>query len=551
MQELKKPYWSFLEPVRRHIEKLAGEKHIEDIGGRNGNSPFENARTIGWEGSLGADLEEGLGAAVLPEEFAFCRHTLEDLANPGPLLEDLTAYHAGYIETPSPLAELTRGINDPSLEDMRGYIHHRWIVGVDKDSVLTFIPKYSVVDRIQLPEVENNRHILLEGPLHWNTYFSWDDEHGLEFRVLRHEQDFRVNDLQEYARILQELVKSTIEYTEANWWSVVDAGPVPPPLPEDALPRPLVPVQQVPQQVSPRLQPVAEPVSILFARFPGGGGDKDTVTDWYVRATLAAERDPRINAMFHWKLTDTPITMSRNRCLEKAKETGVDFVVMVDNDMAPDLYHPSVASAGAIDPRAKSFFESSFEFLWQRRVNGESPAVVGAPYCGPPPIENVYVFTWTNNETGRPEDAPGFKLEQYSREHACMLQGIQEVAALPTGLIIIDMKALDVIEPEYFYYEWNDETKSDKVSTEDVTFTRDLSLCGVPQFCNWDAWAGHWKMKCVGRPQPIHPSTIGRQLKNRFLSQFNIKSANERLVMVQPPPNGKPKEEPTVTVQED
>ena len=278
---------------------------------------------------------------------------------------------------------------------------------------------------------------------------------------------------------------------------------------------------------------MSERLKVMFARFPGGGMDRAEVTDWLVRSVIAAKEDARINpCILNWRMTDTPITMSRNRCVADAQKSGVDVLVMVDNDMHPDFYLPDNPYAALKDPTSRPFFESSFDLLYHRRMASEGPAVIGAPYCGPPPHENVYVFQWQDRETNGPEDGSFFALEGFTREDSTKMSGITEVAALPTGLIMFDMRAFAFTDPPYFYYEWEDETESAKASTEDVTLTRDLSLNSVPQFCNWDAWAGHWKQKCVGRPVLLSPKTINRRFRSRILAELNIMSPNEELIFV-------------------
>ena len=48
--------------------------------------------------------------------------------------------------------------------------------------------------------------------------------------------------------------------------------------------------------------------------------------------------------------------------------------------------------------------------------------------------------------------------------------------------------------------------------------TRDLSLVGSrelgynPVKCNWDAWAGHWKPKCVGRPVTLSAKSLSSKI---------------------------------------
>jgi hypothetical protein len=258
-------------------------------------------------------------------------------------------------------------------------------------------------------------------------------------------------------------------------------------------------------------------IGIVTFSYGGNGGISSEVPDireWMVPLVASASKDPRIDNIRIWNLADTPITMTRNRAVLQAREHGVDVLVMVDSDMKPDMY------AGS--PDARPFFQSSLDFLVEHYHKG--PCVIGAPYCGPPPVECVYVFRWNNMASGNPN--PDFQLEMYDRHTAVKMAGIQECAALPTGLIMYDMRAFDLTAPKkggdkpWFYYEWKDHFAAEKASTEDVTMTRDLSLVGTqklgynPVFCNWDAWAGHWKPKCVGKPQVIAAEGISHKLKD-------------------------------------
>src|ERR1043166_6850718 len=59
-------------------------------------------------------------------DFLYCRHTIEDLHNPTLLLSEINRVaKAGYIETPSPLAELSR-CTSGNHNTFRGFAHHRW-----------------------------------------------------------------------------------------------------------------------------------------------------------------------------------------------------------------------------------------------------------------------------------------------------------------------------------------------------------------------------------------------------------------------------------------
>jgi hypothetical protein len=262
-------------------------------------------------------------------------------------------------------------------------------------------------------------------------------------------------------------------------------------------------------------------VGLVTFSYGGNGGISSEVPDireWMTPLVAEASRDPRIENIRIWNLADTPITMTRNRAVLQAREYGVDVLVMIDSDMKPDC-----------EPCGKPFFTSSFDFLYDHYEKG--PCVIGAPYCGPPPMECVYVFEWRNMQTGNAN--PDFQLKMYERSQAVKMSGIQECAALPTGLIMYDMRAFELTEPNteadkpWFYYEYPDKYQAEKASTEDVTQTRDLSLVGTqklgynPLFCNWDAWAGHWKPKCVGKPQFIEAKHISEKLKQSWEANFD------------------------------
>ena len=235
---------------------------------------------------------------------------------------------------------------------------------------------------------------------------------------------------------------------------------------------------------------------VMFARFPFKRSEDPAVAKWLVPTVLKCKNDGRVGEVLHLEVDDTPITMSRNRACRAAQKLGVDILCMIDSDMQPDL------------PGQRPFWDTSFEFM----LRHEGPCCVAAPYCGPPPHENVYVFRWATYQGDHPNT--DLHLEQYPREDACQRAGFEEVGALPTGLMLIDMRALDVISPPWFEYEYKDPPfNTEKSTTEDVFFTRNLSLAGVPQYVNWDAWAGHVKMKVVGKPSILTCDAIREQFR--------------------------------------
>lgn len=242
--------------------------------------------------------------------------------------------------------------------------------------------------------------------------------------------------------------------------------------------------------------------SVMIGTFSygGNGGIPNMAFDtayWIANQMLFLERHPQIDRFGWHDIADTPIPMTRNQMIETARRNGYDYLLIVDSDMAPDLYvNQDGTPVSEREPTAKPFLESSLKFAMERYDRG--PVIVAAPYCGPPPIENVYMFLWRNKASDHPEDSDA-SLEQYTREEASYEVGIAPVAAAPTGLMLIDLRIVEITEPKlegdnpWFYYQYPDILKTFKHATEDVTFTRDISLRGCqvygynPLFCNWDS----------------------------------------------------------------
>lgn len=284
-------------------------------------------------------------------------------------------------------------------------------------------------------------------------------------------------------------------------------------------------------------------LNVMIARYPYGGNgatssESPSVTDWLVETVIKMKSDQRIDLVMPWKKSDTPIPMVRNDSVADAKKSAADLLLMIDSDMNPDHER-------GLDTEFKPFWDSSFDFLYER-YKKDLLTVVGAPYCGPPEIENPYVFRWTNHESNTPN--ADWRITGFSREEAAMRGGFEEVAALPTGLILFDMRVFDLVEPPYFYYEYEGEgepcphcglrkpgMQARKSSTEDVTATRDIAMHGQmklgysPIFCNWHSWAGHWKPKCVGKPRLLTGDMISKKYQEAVLSG---RKQNERLTFV-------------------
>jgi hypothetical protein len=211
----------------------------------------------------------------------------------------------------------------------------------------------------------------------------------------------------------------------------------------------------------------------------------------------------------------------------------------------------------------------------------KGPLVIGAPYCGPPPKENVYVFQFETDMSNIGEEEGAIRLEQYTRSQAAMMTGLGEVAALPTGMILFDMRIFDLYRPSprhkrivlrdlaegkitvrqaeielqdgWFHYEWTDGYCDQKASTEDVCSTRDMGMCCSavlgynPLRCAWDSWIGHHKPWNCGRPNFYKVENVAAAFKQVCASDASI---DEKIVsnfrsasiadfpVYQPPENG-------------
>lgn len=199
---------------------------------------------------------------------------------------------------------------------------------------------------------------------------------------------------------------------------------------------------------------------------------------------------PRVDAVVSSYTHGYPTSRCRNAACKRAKQDGFHYLLMLDDDMWPDLLVGS-------DPGAKPFLPTALNHA----LNFGRPCIVAAPYCGGPPEQRVMVM---KNVCYAPDlpDGMGFKLSSYTRDEAAVQVGIQQVSALPTGVMLVDLRVLDIVPPPWFAYEYSDAPfDSELASTEDVVFTRNADWLQIPQFVAWDSWAGHCKRYVTGKPR--------------------------------------------------
>jgi hypothetical protein len=109
--------------------------------------------------------------------FGYARHVFEDIQNPDfAFYEMKRVCKKFYIETPSPMIEILRGIDVSSVPPYRGYIHHRYLVW-SKNNVIYFLPKYPIIEHLNLDVLFEKSLINIANkyPYSWNNYILCDE----------------------------------------------------------------------------------------------------------------------------------------------------------------------------------------------------------------------------------------------------------------------------------------------------------------------------------------------------------------------------------------
>jgi hypothetical protein len=212
----------FWEPSQNILDWLTStipaNAKVLDVG--PGTNPFERADMfVDWAKPGDVPDHKFRGVDIhrqrLPFEdktfdFVYCRHVLEDLYNPFLICSEMSRVaKAGYIETPSPLSEVCRGI-DGNSPPWRGYLHHRFLVW-NRRGVLCFLTKYPLIEYLTF---ENEGAIpahLRAGPRYWNTHLLWRDR--IEVRYLQHEVDYRITE--NYAAMVLAAMSDCLEAADA------------------------------------------------------------------------------------------------------------------------------------------------------------------------------------------------------------------------------------------------------------------------------------------------------------------------------------------------
>jgi ubiquinone/menaquinone biosynthesis C-methylase UbiE len=195
-----------------------------------GLSPFPLATTFIGKNEkninyIDLDLDLDLDTNKIPFDdnhfdFVYCRHVLEDIQNPDFLLNELLRTSKnGYIEMPSPLVELTKGVDAIINISMHyiGYMHHRYIVWSDlEENTIYFFPKYGFLENLfKIDPVYQQQiyDILNNYPVYWNTYYVWTSTTNKP-KIVMYKNGVTMNDmLNDVIKIITSAFETTIKST--------------------------------------------------------------------------------------------------------------------------------------------------------------------------------------------------------------------------------------------------------------------------------------------------------------------------------------------------
>ena len=175
---VKNKYYPTIQEIHDYLIKFCNfnnYKDILEIGPGNFKFPIAT-KFLGCNEKVKNYIDIDIDEQSLPFyngqiDFIYSRHVLEDIQNPNfAFKEMLRTSKSGYIETPSPLIEITRGIDSHlGSEKYSGYLHHRYIIWSDIENCeIFFLPKYSnIIDNfIQINNSSEYYNLINREPLY-------------------------------------------------------------------------------------------------------------------------------------------------------------------------------------------------------------------------------------------------------------------------------------------------------------------------------------------------------------------------------------------------
>jgi len=221
--KIEKYYWAPIQEVVHAIEDVCKKKEyttILEIG--PGAQPFSLAtHTVGYNEQVDNYIEIDCDTTPLPfpdrsMDFMFSRHTFEDIQNPDYALRQVfRVCGAGFIETPSPLIEVIKGVDAGEHASLYGgYKHHRYIIWSDIEKCeIHILPKYScIIDHVI--HITDELYEIIKDPLQWNQYFIWFEQ---EPKIVMYKNGVNFGGAtftQDYCKILTEAITCSIKNTQ-------------------------------------------------------------------------------------------------------------------------------------------------------------------------------------------------------------------------------------------------------------------------------------------------------------------------------------------------
>ena len=180
-------YWR-PDPVSVREACSAAHGLVVDLCPGSAPLPYDGAVRVGWGYSDLDITKDRLPFADKEVDFLYCRHTLEDLLDPLWAIGEIARVaKSGWIETPSVISELARGV-DGGAAPWRGYIHHRSLFWNDQDT-LCLAPKYACLEYADLSRWDLAS--ALKNRWAWNNVYRWSNG-SLQCKQFRHEVDFHL-----------------------------------------------------------------------------------------------------------------------------------------------------------------------------------------------------------------------------------------------------------------------------------------------------------------------------------------------------------------------
>jgi len=150
-------------------------------------------------------------------DFGYARHVFEDIQNPEFAFNEVKrTCNEFYIETPSPLVELLKNVDNIDIADRyRGYIHHRYFVW-SLENTLYFLPKYPIVEHLEINKRFENKLIYIAEnyPISWNNYMMCNKD----TKIIMLKNEFQFNffpDSNSYTNLLVNGILQSMEHTNS------------------------------------------------------------------------------------------------------------------------------------------------------------------------------------------------------------------------------------------------------------------------------------------------------------------------------------------------